>query len=134
MKKNKHQGGGIFPLPAISFSFLYFTVMNCVFAQNNPSDELIARVMPDQKNFFVTELSSSSEGKDVFEIETFSDNKIVLRGNGPLSVAVAFNWYLKYLANLSYDWQATTTLSGKDKLPLPERKIRRVYKDGNHSV
>lgn len=87
---------------------------------------LITRVLPGSANsFIVEEIKSTETNNDIFEIEAAKNGKIILRGNNPVSVATAFNWYLKYYAHISYDWQAQKPLSCKH-LPVPEQLIRKV--------
>ena len=94
-------------------------------SQSTAAGALIARVLPDHAAAFVCELIPAAEGNDVFEIEARA-GKIVLRGNNGVSLAMAFNWYLREEALMSYDWQATGPLVVKETLPLPKEKIRRV--------
>ncbi|HOH56054.1 MAG TPA: alpha-N-acetylglucosaminidase N-terminal domain-containing protein, partial [Paludibacteraceae bacterium] len=70
------------------------------------SEALIQRVLPEKTNHFVIEQISSENGKDVFEIGTAENGKILLCGNSELSVAIAFNLYLRDIAKVSYDWYA----------------------------
>ena len=58
---------------------------------------LIARLVPGHAAGFVCETMAAENGQDVFEIESLG-GKIVLRGNNGISLACAFNWYLKYTA------------------------------------
>ena len=72
----------------------------------------------------MTELIPADNGKDVFEIES-RDGKVVLRGNSPLSQAVALNWYLKYSAHCN------VSLNGRQldlpaKLPAVTEKVHIV--------
>ena len=85
---------------------------------------LIRRVLPQQADRFLVELTPATDGLDVFEIEAKAD-RIVLRGNSGLSIAMAFNWYLRYEANVNFDWQAAGPLEFKGPLPQPKEKIRR---------
>ena len=55
--------------------------------------ELIGRIIPGHADQFVCEIIPGADGRDVFEIES-RDGKVVLRGNTPLSQAVALNRYL----------------------------------------
>jgi alpha-N-acetylglucosaminidase len=116
----------IFLLPFLFLSISGIRSTNCTTGPDVYAEALIARVLPGHHEMFITEIIPSEEGKDVFEIEASADKKIILRGNNPLSVAMAFNWYLRYYAHLSYDWQATGPLSAIGHLPLPERKIHQV--------
>lgn len=97
--------------------------------QNSKNDsikavhDLIGRVLPAHASSFACELIPDEKGRDVFEIES-TDGKIILRGNNGISLASAFNWYLKYDAKVSYDWQAITPLEINGTLPRPTGKTR----------
>ena len=47
-----------------------------------------------------------------------------MRGDSPLSQAVAFNWYLKHDAFVDVSWYADDAVNVPAKLPLPAEKIR----------
>ena len=85
--------------------------------------ELIRRVLPAQADQILTELLPAADGRDVFEIEAKS-GKIVLRGNNGLSLAMAFNWYLRHDASINFDWQAAGPLEFHGTLPLPKSRTR----------
>lgn len=108
------------------FLIICFTV-NIKANTVSESYKLINRVLPGHSSEFVIQTISAKNGADVFEIEAKS-GKIVLRGNNPVSVAVAFNWYLNKIVLIDYDWQAVAPLTVKEKLPLPAAKIRKVSK------
>ena len=66
------------------------------------AEALIERIVGKEKShLFEVEYLSSVKGKDVFEIET-RKSKVVLRGNRPVAVASALNWYLKYYCKQQY--------------------------------
>jgi hypothetical protein len=65
-----------------------------------------------------------------FEVEA-RDGKIVLRGDSPLSQAVAFNWYLKHDAFVDVSWYADDAVKVPGKLPLPAEKIRKTTRIKN---
>lgn len=90
------------------------------------SESLIRRVLPKSANAFVVQEIPADNGRDVFEVEAGTDGKIILRGNNGVSVATAFNWYLKQLAHVSYDWQAISPLEIEGSLPLPNSRIRKI--------
>ena len=90
------------------------------------SEQLIARILPGSAHkFVVEEIAATETNKDVFEIEAAKNGKITLRGNNPISIATAFNWYLKYYAHTSFDWQAQKPLTC-NKFPAPEHLIRKT--------
>ncbi len=85
---------------------------------------LIERIVPERARQFVVETIRADNGRDVFEIES-REGKIVLRGNSPLSQAVALNWYLKYCGHCH------VSLNGRQldlpaRLPVVKEKVRQV--------
>lgn len=86
---------------------------------------LIARVLPGHASRFVCEVIPQENGRDVFEIEAVGGD-IVLRGNDGVSLAMAFNTYLRDNAHANFDWFATQSLTLAGKLPAPAAKVRRV--------
>ncbi len=86
---------------------------------------LIRRVLPAQAGEFACELIPPDSGKDVFEIEA-DRGRIVLRGNDAMSLAVAFNWYLRYYGRTNFDWQATGPLQINGELPKPPARVRQT--------
>jgi alpha-N-acetylglucosaminidase len=91
---------------------------------------LVERIAPGHSRDFVFETILASTGENVFEVEA-RGGKIVLRGDSPLSQAVAFNWYLKHDAFVDVSWYADDAVNFPDKLPLPPEKIRRTTKITN---
>ncbi|MCK5000905.1 MAG: alpha-N-acetylglucosaminidase N-terminal domain-containing protein, partial [Anaerohalosphaera sp.] len=100
-------------------------------ANNNHTDSptqaaeaLLKRLLPDHGNRFIFELIPSQNEKDVFEVVTH-DNKVIIRGNNGVSMAMGLNWYLKYYCNCNVSW-CGNNLNLPDKLPEVESKIRKV--------
>lgn len=91
---------------------------------------LIDRIAPGHGPDFVIETIAAPANENVFEVEG-QDGKIVLRGDNPLSQAVAFNWYLKHDAFVDVSWYADDAIKVPSPLPVPPEKIRRttVLKD-----
>ncbi|MGD0745400.1 MAG: alpha-N-acetylglucosaminidase [Verrucomicrobiota bacterium] len=88
---------------------------------------LIERIAPGHGRDFVVETIAAPAGENVFEVEA-RGGKIVLRGDGPLSQAVAFNWYLKHDAYVDVSWYADDAVNVPARLPMPPEKIRRTTK------
>jgi alpha-N-acetylglucosaminidase len=119
----------------MQYNKITYTIVLCLcfffqngYAKNESLQEikkLINRVTPGQASRFDLEIISAEKDRDVFEIDK-RNRTIVLRGNNVLSLAVAFNTYLKETALLSYDWQADKPLMLKSVLPLPATKTRRI--------
>lgn len=86
---------------------------------------LIARVLPGHAGDFICETIPSDAGRDVFEIEAVG-GKIILRGNDGVSLAMAFNTYLRDFAHADFDWYATKPLEIAGALPAVPAKIRRT--------
>jgi len=92
---------------------------------------LVSRILGESYiDKFDYEVISSSDGKDVFEIDANSlDKRPVLRGNNGVSLASALNFYLKYWCNCSISWGRDGTgdqLNLPSPLPLPESMKRMV--------
>jgi alpha-N-acetylglucosaminidase len=87
--------------------------------------QLIERLAPGHAGDFVLEGIAAPAGENAFEVEA-RGGKIVLRGDSPLSQAVAFNWYLKHDALVDVSWYADDAVKLPNKLPLPAQKIRRT--------
>jgi len=85
---------------------------------------LIARVTPQHTSQFACEIISSEKGNDVFEIESVG-SKVVLRGNNGVSLASAYNWYLKYTAMCDFS-ECGNQLKLPKKLPVIAQKTRIV--------
>ena len=65
---------------------------------------LVGRVIGEKwQDSFVFEIREANDGKDVFEIENGENGKIVIRGNDGVSMASAFNYYLRYYCNVDYN-------------------------------
>jgi alpha-N-acetylglucosaminidase len=90
----------------------------------SPAADLIRRVLPASADSFTCTIIPSDDGRDVFEYEALPSGKIALRGNSGVSLAVAFNQYLRREARLDYDWLATGPLEARGPLPLPAAKVR----------
>ncbi len=88
---------------------------------------LIDRIAPGHGNDFVLETIVATNGGNVFEVGT-RDGKIVLGGDGPLSQAVAFNWYLKNDAHVAVSWYADDAITVPKHLPLPTETICQTTK------
>ena len=88
------------------------------------ASDLIERILPQHARQFILELIPPENGQDVFELQS-RDGKVVVRGNSPLSQAVAVNWYLKYYG------RGHVSLNGRQlhlppELPALKEKVRQV--------
>ena len=88
---------------------------------------LVGRIVPGHERDFVVEEIPAPAGENVFEVEEIAGAGFVLRGDGPLSQAVAFNWYLRHDARVSVSWRPRDdAVMLPETLPLPAEKIRRT--------
>lgn len=83
---------------------------------------LIKRVLPNHYNQIVTGFIKSDDGKDIFEIES-KQGKIILRGNNPVSIGSALNWYMKYYCHVQQSW-CGDNMNLTAKLPSIPKKVR----------
>ncbi|WP_455967504.1 alpha-N-acetylglucosaminidase N-terminal domain-containing protein [Bacteroides fluxus] len=81
------------------FLLLLSLFSECVFALQ-PLTDLVKRVMPGNEDKFLFELLESSNNEDIFEISA-KDERVLIRGNSPVSIAYGLNWYLKYYCQVS---------------------------------
>ena len=65
--------------------------------------DLIERVVPGASAHFEVRFIPDEGGKDVFEVAS-DGRKIILSGNNGVSVASAYNWYLKNCCNFELTW------------------------------
>ena len=84
--------------------------------------ELIERVLPGRSAEFRLELLPADQGRDVFELES-RDGTVILRGNTGVSLASAFNWYLKYTARCEFS-ECGVQLKLPPALPPVAGKVR----------
>ena len=86
---------------------------------------LIRRVLPEHAERFRCEVIPADAGMDVFEVDQ-ADKLIVLRGNRGISLAMAFNWYLRSDCRANFDWEANAPLHLAASPPLPAAKLRQT--------
>jgi len=84
---------------------------------------LIQRVLPEHAGRFRCEVIAAEAGKDVFEIDQ-ADSLIVLRGNRGISLAMAFNWYLRHDCDVNFDWEACAPLRLATPPAAPAARLR----------
>ena len=103
-------------------SLLVVPSMSFAIETNAAVRGLIERIAPGHAKDFIIETIAAPAGENVFVVEG-RDGKIVLRGDGSLSQAVAFNWYLKHTAHVDVSWYADDAVKLPARLPLPTRRI-----------
>lgn len=89
------------------------------------SEELLKRILPDKASLFLVAIIPAINGHDIFEIESSTNGKIVLRGNNAISIASAFNWYLKYYAHCEISWDGDNLML-PTPLPVVKETVRKV--------
>lgn len=110
---------------------IVLTLAGCSDPKTEPAYALIERITPGYARQFKLEIIEPENGQDVYEVDRKGD-RVVLRGNNPVALASAFNWYLKYTCNAHLSWFGDQ-LNLPEKLPLPAQKERRVI-NGQHRV
>lgn len=97
------------------FSFLLFIGITA-----NPTDELLERIDAGASKKFKTELKKAD--RDFFELDQQGD-RVVVRGNSWVNIAVGINWYLKYHAGIHLSWNGMSCkLPAKlPRIETPER-------------
>lgn len=93
--------------------------------------DLIERVTPGYKSQFKLELIEPEDGQDAYQIAA-EGSKIVLRGNNTVSLATAYNQYLKYTCNAHVSWFGNQ-LNLPQTLPLPTKEIKNTI-NGKYRV
>ncbi|MGH7953094.1 MAG: alpha-N-acetylglucosaminidase TIM-barrel domain-containing protein, partial [Limisphaerales bacterium] len=112
----------------VFFAGLFFQILDARAAETDTAvGALIERIAPGHAKDFVIETIPAPAGENIFEVGA-RDGKIVLRGDNPLSQAVAFNWYLKHDAFVDVSWYADDAIRVPEKLPLPKEKVRETTK------
>lgn len=93
--------------------------------------ELIDRVTgTGSKDSFILEMipADADTGMDVYEVDWDSvQQKPILRGNDAVSLATAYNYYLKYFAYLDFPYVGDCNLKLPAALPVVDEKIRIVF-------
>ncbi|RYY37863.1 MAG: alpha-N-acetylglucosaminidase [Sphingobacteriaceae bacterium] len=116
----------------IGASAILLTSVGTVQAQSAQSSELnkeaayglIKRILPDYADKFEIEYIQKENGKDVFQLES-KNNKILLKGNNGISVASAFNYWLKNYAHCDVSWNGTN-LAIPTPFPMVEKPVHKV--------
>lgn len=114
---------------------LFALVLLCTGCAKDPqiqaAYDLIERVTPGYGKQFQLELIQSADGQDLYEIAA-ADGKIVLRGNNTVSLATAYNQYLKYTCNAHVSWFGNQ-LNLPEILPLPATETKNTI-NGKYRV
>ena len=76
---------------------LGLSIALCVVCHASPIDALLERIDRGASKKFQTELVKGE--KDFFELSQ-KGNKVMVKGNTYVNIAVGINWYLKYHAGI----------------------------------
>jgi alpha-N-acetylglucosaminidase len=91
----------------------------------SPVRGLIERIAPGHADDFVFEIIPAPAGQvNAFEVGS-KDGKILLGGDSQLSLAVAFNYYLKHDALAAVSWYVDDAVTIPKTLPIPADLIHR---------
>ncbi len=96
---------------------LLLSVWSVMFA-TNPIQGLLERIDPGASRKFIIELKKGPQ--DYFELDQ-RGQKVVIRGNSYVNIAVGVNWYLKYHAGIHLSWNGMKAALPN---PLPAVKSR----------
>jgi alpha-N-acetylglucosaminidase len=110
---------------AVLFFILLFQSLD-IFASESVN-RLIERILPGHGREFLIETIPSPDGRNIFEVEG-ENGRIMLRGDCPLSQAVAFNYYLKHSARVAVSWYQDDLVNIPKKLPIPVGKVQKTTK------
>ena len=86
----------------------------------SPVEALLERIDKGASGKFIIEQIKSPV--DFFELDQ-KGNKVVIRGNNPVNIAVGLNWYLKYHAGIHLSWNGMQAKL-PEVLPAVVRKER----------
>ena len=100
---------------------LFFCLI-AVISSANPIDNLLERIDKRASKKFKTELIQSPT--DFFELSQ-EGNRIVIKGNTWVNIAVGLNWYLKYYAGIHLTWNNMNTHlpASLPRVASPERHV-----------
>lgn len=95
------------------FYLISFLLLANIVQAITPIKELLDRIDPGASSKFIIEQQKGAN--DFFELDQQGD-KVVIRGNNPVSIATGINWYLKYHAGIHLSWNG---MQAKLPTPLP---------------
>lgn len=114
---------------------LIATFLLCTSCKTDPqiqaAYDLIEGVTPGYGKQFRQELIEPVDGQDAYEI-AYANGKVVLRGNNAVSLATAFNQYLKYTCNAHVSWFGNQ-LNLPEHPPFPTKEIKNTI-NGKYRV
>ena len=103
-----------------TISFICMLCLALLVQAASPVQGLLERIDKGASRKFIIEQVKSPT--DFFELDQKGD-KVVIRGNNPVSIATGLNWYLKYYAGIQLSWNGMTAKLPAT-LPAVPRKER----------
>lgn len=103
-----------------TISFICMLCLALLAQATSPVQGLLERIDKGASCKFIIEQVKSPT--DFFELDQKGD-KVVIRGNNPVSIATGLNWYLKYYAGIQLSWNGMTAKLPAT-LPAVPRKER----------
>ncbi|MDE5710845.1 MAG: alpha-N-acetylglucosaminidase [Bacteroides sp.] len=103
-----------------TISFICMLCLTLLAQAASPIQGLLERIDKGASRKFIIEQVKSPT--DFFELDQKGD-KVVIRGNTPVSIATGLNWYLKYYAGIQLSWNGMTAQLPAT-LPAVPRKER----------
>lgn len=103
-----------------TISFICMLCLALLVQAASPVQGLLERIDKGASRKFIIEQVKSPT--DFFELDQKGD-KVVIRGNNPVSIATGLNWYLKYYAGIQLSWNGMTA-ELPATLPAVTRKER----------
>lgn len=103
-----------------TISFICMLCLALLAQATSPVQGLLERIDKGASRKFIIEQVKSPT--DFFELDQKGD-KVVIRGNNPVSIATGLNWYLKYYAGIQLSWNGMTAKLPAT-LPAVPRKER----------
>lgn len=100
---------------------VYFLLWALASYANSPITGLLERIDKGASRKFVIERVNSES--DFFELDQ-RGNKVVVRGNNYVSIAVGINWYLKYYAGIHLSWNCMSAKLPSQLPPVRKRERR----------
>lgn len=105
---------------------LFLCISFCLIALNGHANDcksalnMVKRLTPQYADKFLFKQIRTLPGEDVFELSSIK-GKILIKGNNANSMAVGFNYYLKYYCYTTISWYAHDTIEMPSILPeVPE--------------
>ncbi|MEN8156627.1 MAG: alpha-N-acetylglucosaminidase [Bacteroidota bacterium] len=89
-------------------------------------NRLVERIAPEFAGDILFEkIEPAEDGKDLFELESLDNGKVLIRGNNQNAMAVGLNHYLKYYCHTSVSWFADQAVELPETVPAVPEKIRK---------